>query len=420
MDFHKRPLAMEEGHVPTMGIACMPGFSTIKEGARTTESTSLDVSYPANDPESDHDQWNRAAQQAAVAPCSPSAFPDSTSHCSLILPPRRITQRVPGRFQDVLPPERCGTGEPDFYGPNPVRRVILHVHASFRTAPNQFGVFRQYSRHPSYEPDKILPREDLANFRTPSSVPQVLTRPAIHQSHILLPPSPFENMSKYLLMDWQNSGSTQKTENELNRLVKEVIRHPEFRAEDLSDFNARRENKLLDDGPIDANRDSPFLGDGWQEVNVHIEIPVPNKGESPRIFPVQGLHHRSIIEVIKAVWTLPSSSSFHLQPYRGFHIDPVTGKEIRIYDEAYTSDAFQAAYSDIQSQLPVAGCKLERVIAGLMFWSDSTHLTTFGTAKVWPLYMYFANLSKYTRARANSGACHHIAYIPYVRRFSKS
>ncbi|KAJ7764935.1 hypothetical protein B0H16DRAFT_432430 [Mycena metata] len=47
-----------------------------------------------------------------------------------------------------------------------------------------------------------------------------------------------------------------------------------------------------------------------------------------------------------------------------------------------------------------------------MWWSDSTHLANFGTAKAWPLYLYFANLSKYTRARPTSGACHHVAYFP--------
>ncbi|KAJ3963332.1 hypothetical protein EV361DRAFT_222660 [Lentinula raphanica] len=47
-----------------------------------------------------------------------------------------------------------------------------------------------------------------------------------------------------------------------------------------------------------------------------------------------------------------------------------------------------------------------------MFWSDSTHLTSFGNASLWPIYMMFGNLSKYIRSRPNSGACQHIAYIP--------
>ena len=34
-----------------------------------------------------------------------------------------------------------------------------------------------------------------------------------------------------------------------------------------------------------------------------------------------------------------------------------------------------------------------------MFWSDSTQLTQFGTAKLWPLYVFFGNESKYRRCQ---------------------
>ena len=54
------------------------------------------------------------------------------------------------------------------------------------------------------------------------------------------------------------------------------------------------------------------------------------------------------------------------------------------------------------------------VILALMIWSDSTHLASFGTASLWPIYLYFGNLSKYTRAKPSSFAAHHLAYIPKV------
>jgi hypothetical protein len=63
-------------------------------------------------------------------------------------------------------------------------------------------------------------------------------------------------------------------------------------------------------------------------------------------------------------------------------------------------------------------CKREKVITALMFWSDATHLATFGTAKVWPIYMLFGNVSKYVRCQPNSGATKHVAYIPpYLIQF---
>jgi hypothetical protein len=68
----------------------------------------------------------------------------------------------------------------------------------------------------------------------------------------------------------------------------------------------------------------------------------------------------------------------------------------------------------LQKQQNEPECTLEKVVLGLMFWSDSTHLANFGTAKVWPIYLQFANLSKYIRCKPTSGASHHVAYIPSV------
>ena len=50
-----------------------------------------------------------------------------------------------------------------------------------------------------------------------------------------------------------------------------------------------------------------------------------------------------------------------------------------------------------------------------MLWLDSTHLTSFGHASLWLLYLYIGGLSKYTCAKPSSFAAHHLAYIPKVR-----
>ncbi|KIO10576.1 hypothetical protein M404DRAFT_129392, partial [Pisolithus tinctorius Marx 270] len=86
-----------------------------------------------------------------------------------------------------------------------------------------------------------------------------------------------------------------------------------------------------------------------------------------------------------------------------------------LYDELYTSDAWNTAHDDVQKQRRDDGCMLERVIAGLMFWSDSTHLTQFGHATAWPVYLFFGNLSKYKRASASSRLCHPVAFIPSIK-----
>jgi hypothetical protein len=109
-----------------------------------------------------------------------------------------------------------------------------------------------------------------------------------------------------------------------------------------------------------------------------------------------------------------TSQRFHFSPFKRFWMSP-SGTTVRCYDEVYTSDEWIEAHDNLQKQKNEPGCKLEKVILGLMFWSDSTHLASFGTASVWPLYMYFANLSKYVRCKPSSGASHHVAYIPSVR-----
>ncbi|KIO27586.1 hypothetical protein M407DRAFT_23129 [Tulasnella calospora MUT 4182] len=83
----------------------------------------------------------------------------------------------------------------------------------------------------------------------------------------------------------------------------------------------------------------------------------------------------------------------------------------RVHDELYTSDAWieEQARIDQLSDIPD---ELPRAIAGLMFWSDATHLTQFGAAKMWPLYLYFGNQSKLLRGKPTAQASHHVAYIP--------
>ena len=88
-----------------------------------------------------------------------------------------------------------------------------------------------------------------------------------------------------------------------------------------------------------------------------------------------------------------------------------------VYGKLYTSEVWILEHAKVKCiwLLPSeAGCTLEQIIVALMFWLDSTHLTNFGAAKIWPIYMMLGNLTKYIRCVPTSGACHHIAYISYV------
>ncbi|KAJ7101024.1 hypothetical protein C8R43DRAFT_1048129 [Mycena crocata] len=165
----------------------------------------------------------------------------------------------------------------------------------------------------------------------------------------------------------------------------------------------------------EAAGDSNVVKDGWREVSVEIEVP-DGKQHGPDDplpkFSVPGLHFRNLTQTIKSALEDRSSRFFHYTPFRHFWQPTQNEPTQRIYDEIYSSDAFIEAHEKIQRQAPEPNCTLERVVAALMWWSDSTHLANFGTASLWPLYLWFGNQSKWVRGKPRAGACHHVAYMP--------
>ena len=106
------------------------------------------------------------------------------------------------------------------------------------------------------------------------------------------------------------------------------------------------------------------------------------------------------LNAIQAVFAEASSRTFHLTPFKWIWKSPVTGCEQCVYDELYASDAWNEAQDKIMKQRRDDSCQL---VIGLMFWSDSTHLTQFGHASAWPVYLFFRNLSKYAWANPQLG-----------------
>ncbi|KAF7371414.1 hypothetical protein MSAN_00778200 [Mycena sanguinolenta] len=166
---------------------------------------------------------------------------------------------------------------------------------------------------------------------------------------------------------------------------------------------------------IEAQAEFPLLAD-FKETSVKIEVPSGSAAVPSRFFDVPGLYYRNIISVIKAAFADPLSRHFHFAPFKLFHKIRASAAQIRVFSELYNSDVFLAEHDRIQRRGKVPDddphCTREKIIAALMWWSDSTHLANFGTAKLWPIYMLFRNLSKCIRAQPNVGAEHHIAYIP--------
>jgi hypothetical protein len=323
--------------------------------------------------------------------------------------------RIPSNYEDIppegpvpLPP--APSLPPVAPGSLALPRVILHVRDFMRTGQNRFGLFREYHHRPSYDPDHSMPEDELSNcHRAP---PAQINHVPREESR--LPPWPFQNMSIYLLMEWMITGGNQKSIGEVDRLAKDVLGSKDFRLQDIANFSAHKESKRFDSAD-QCDSGGPFSGDGWIEKSVHIMVPTGQKNCEGlgQPFTIPGLYMRSLCQVMKSALVDITSRRFHFSPFKRFWKSP-SGPEVRCYDEVYTSDTWIEEHDNLQKQPNEPGCKLEKVILGLMFWSDSTHLTSFGTAKVWPLYMYFANLSKYVRCKPSFGAAHHVAYIPSV------
>ncbi|KAJ7246854.1 hypothetical protein B0H12DRAFT_1203237 [Mycena haematopus] len=205
-------------------------------------------------------------------------------------------------------------------------------------------------------------------------------------------------------MSWFNNGNTAKSEGELNSLVHDVLQHPEFDVDELAKFDAGRANRQMD---IDAQAEFPLLAN-FKETSIEIEVP-SGSATQPSLLS-------SIVSVIKSAFADPLSRHFHFAPFKLFHKIRGSAAQIRVFSELYNSDVFLTEHDHIQrhGKLPKDDlhCRREKIIAALMWWSDSTHLANFGTAKLWPIYLLFGNLSKYIRTMPNAGAEHHIAYIP--------
>jgi Plavaka transposase len=319
--------------------------------------------------------------------------------------------RLPARYQDIYPeaphPAASSSSSPAAAMANPsetavIQRVTLVVRNRFQTAPNTFGLWKEYLYRPSYDPDASISPEDLY---LPHTSAIVLDEEATDEVSI------YTNKSTELLMNWQNSISTQKSNDETTRLVHGVLFDSQFRLGDLKKFNATYENRKADA----AEEKSPFLR-SFREVSVNIDVPsgsMHDASQTSQTFTVSGLHYRQITTLIKETFESPISKNFHFSPFKLFRKHPNSKSSDRIYSEIYNLDVLLDEHDKVQ-RAPTGDptCKREKVVAALMFWSDATHLATFGTAKMWPIYLLFGNLSKYIRCQPNSGATRHLAYIP--------
>jgi hypothetical protein len=310
----------------------------------------------------------------------------------------------------------------------------------FCTEMNSFGVYRKYA----LGPPTITPDESFTLSSVSDSV-SIARDPADSRSNASWWSSfgssvkpvekaaanyfaPFLNPSTFLLMSWYYNGSSLKSYADVDKLVQEVIQHEDFKASDFGPtFSTAREAERMDKNQPSTSSTKPDNSeyvpfrpeDGW--IQASVSIPVPCDGfifkseEDAPQFVVDGIWYRRPLEVIKLAFSEPAAEKFHITPFKEYWKPSKDELEERIYSETFTADVFNKEYETLRTtSREGSNSELEPFIAGVMFYSDTTHLANFGTASLYPMYMYVGNQSQYTRAKPSEFTAHHIAYIPKV------
>jgi hypothetical protein len=277
---------------------------------------------------------------------------------------------------------------------------------TLQTSRNAFGLFRRYfsQRFPSHDPESELNIPALSNI-----VPTDVETPSLPSY------DPYPNKNSFRLGDWYWNHGVQKSQKSFRELVN-IVGDVDFEPSDVRSTNWGKINRTLGGDDHDEWLDDDA---GWITTPITISVPfhrrLPDPG--PRDYVLtNNFHHRSLVAVIQEKLTKENDiPHFHYEPYELHWQSSNRQPPVRVHGELYTSPAFIDAHNALQESPGEPACELPRVIAALMFWSDATQLTNFGNTKLWPLYMFFGNESKYRRGKPSCNLCEHVAYFEAVR-----
>jgi hypothetical protein len=332
---------------------------------------------------------------------------------------RREHRQLPKRYRDMLPeplpalpppslPEDTQTDSNRPQSPSQRSQVPVSLtdRKVLKSGRNGFGLFRQYfaAYFPDRDPGEHITHNDLIESPNPSL--------SVH---------PYPNLSSFLIGEWYWNSGERKSQASLEQLIK-IVGHPEFRPEDVAGNNWKlidaqlsgERSESLNTKEDDWEDEQVNEPEGWIKTPIKIKVPFHKTMKHPgqKEFDSGILRHRKLMSVIRERIIRPSiHPHLHFEPYELFLQPNEAAEPIRVHGELYTSEAFIEAHNKLQEQAPETGCNLPRVVLGLMFASDGTQLTSFSTAKLWPVYLTIGNESKYRRSKPSCQAFEHIAYL---------
>lgn len=347
---------------------------------------------------------------------APALLPPSTPSSSNPEPPP-VSAAQPTPIPPATPPG-LGTLDP----PTP------YADSSTDTTHNVFGMFRRYygQKLPTHDPEREAGLASLSNISSPPRVTETQEPSKMSDFH------PYPNQSSFLLADWYWNHGLQKSHESFKKLLS-IVGNIDFSARDVRETNWNQINRQLavndwDEGAwVDEDA-------GWQRSAISIRVPFHRFLDYPGVqnYTIPNFYRRSLTSVIRERIKKDAENNchFHFEPYEllwkpnissnacGLPLGTESSDSatIRLHGELYTSPPFISAHRELQNMVGEPNCNLPRVVVGLMFWSDATFLTTYGNAKLWPLYMAFGNDSKYQRCKPSSNLYEHVAYFEEVRR----
>ena len=350
-------------------------------------------------------------------------------------PPQKRTRRYPRRYKDFIPTSFMPLDHTPIYKTKRQLRAeqeqmrstsVVEQHEEqmvpppaepVTTEPDSYGVFRVYPAVPIRDPTMELSElvDHNAGFTAQSTASGPIASGHLASGIPELSYGPFHNQTELDFMEWANSVPSELSQDKAQAIV-DIARNEHFDVNDMMKINVDQLNKRLDAYSLE---DHLACAD-WINGSVKLRLPCQGvkcpESKAPE-FEVKGILYRKLLDVIKGTLQSEAASKFHFIPFSEYWKPSPDGPSIRVYGEAFSSDAMQEGYREIRQKSSMVGDSpdVEIAIVSMSIYSDSTRLGAFGPASLWPMYIFFGNQSKYDRCRPSSFAAHHVAYFPSVR-----
>ena len=293
----------------------------------------------------------------------------------------------------------------------------------YRTQSNLFGLFRLYDKEslPVHDPEDTS--DDVAGSRPPGA--RILLTTSAQLSNPENPFYPYPNKASLRLGDWYWNQGALKSKDSFRQLL-DIISNPSFSADDIRNTKWRLIDHFL--GTLTTDKDfvqsTEWLDSdaGWMCTTVTISAPFSRRSANPgpSDYSVPNFYHRLLVSILHERVLDPNDHHlFHYEPYELRWRRPRNNRDITVHSKLFTSKSFLDAHRELLESLPVPECTLPHRIVAFMFWSDATQLTSFGDAKLWPLYVFFGNQTKYRRGQPSTKLCSHVAYFQTVSMISR-